>query len=157
MSPAVVEVLSAGEWDALAGRHPRGHLLQSWFWGQLKSEFGWRPLRLAVVERSGALPAGAQLLIRRFAGLSVCYVPRGPLFSGEASADNLLLSTLRKVARRHRAAFLRLEPNLLDGDPHADQLNASLQVAGFRQASPLQPRTSIHLDLAPEPEQLFAA
>ncbi len=157
MTCAAVEYTNAADWDALVRGNPRGHLLQSWAWGELKSEFGWRPLRLAIVDRTGTPRAGAQILLRRFMGLSVCYVPRGPFFAGEPGVDGALCAALRRIARSSRAAFLRLEPNVLEGDAEANCLHSWLQVAGFRVADPLQPRTSIHLDLAPEPERLFAA
>ena len=35
------------EWDAFVAGHLRGHLLQSWGWGELKTGANWRPLRLA--------------------------------------------------------------------------------------------------------------
>lgn len=157
MSPAVVSYTSAAEWDTLIGQHPAGHFLQSWAWGELKGEFGWRPVRLAVVDDAGSPAAAAQLLVRRFMGLAVCYAPRGPLFSGRPELDEVLLAALRRVARGNRAAFLRLEPNVLTNEEPADTLNSRLQVAGFRLAEPLQPGTSIHLDLRPDPERLFAA
>ncbi len=157
MATAVVEYTAAAEWDAFVLGHLHGHLLQSWAWGELKGGFGWHPVRLAVVDASGAPCAGAQILLRRFMGLSVCYVPRGPLFSGRPELDRLLLGSLRRVARRNRAAFLRLEPNVLEGDERANALHSMLQVAGFQMAEPMQPRTSLHLDLSPEPERLFAA
>ncbi len=160
MAVAAVEYTTADAWDALVASHPQGHLLQSWAWGELKGEFGWRPLRFAVVDGAARTPyprAAAQILIRRFLGLAVCYVPRGPLFAGDPVLDQALLGVLRRVARRQRAAFLRLEPNILESASLADVLHSQLQVAGFRVAEPLQPRTSIHLSLAPEPDRLFAA
>lgn len=152
---AIIEHTDAAAWDALVAQHPRNHLLQSWAWGALKQQFGWQPLRVAAT--SGAAVAAAQLLIQRRYGLAVAYVPRGPLFSGEPALDQALLAALRGIARRRRAVFLRLEPNLLDGDPDAAALNSQLQTQGFTPAEPLQPRTSIRLDLGPAPETLFAA
>ena len=157
MSYAVVEYTKPAEWDALVYSHPRGHLLQSWAWGELKGDFGWRPLRLAVVDAAGVPRAAAQVLIRGFMGLSVCYVPRGPLFADQTEANFVLCTALRHLARRHRAAFLRLEPNVLESDPEANELHSWLQVDGFRVADSLQPRSSLHLDLEPEPDRLFAA
>jgi lipid II:glycine glycyltransferase (peptidoglycan interpeptide bridge formation enzyme) len=46
---------------------------------------------------------------------------------------------------------------VLESDPEANGLHSWLQVAGFRVADSLQPRSSLHLDLAPEPDRLFAA
>ena len=155
---AAVEYTSVAGWDALVAAHPQGHLLQRWAWGELKGAFGWRPLRVAVLGAGEPqCVAAAQVLVRPFKGFSVCYVPRGPMFSGDAAADDALLRLLRRVARRRRAFFLRLEPNVLEGDPEADILHSRLQLARFRVATPLQPRTSMHLDLGPEPERLFAA
>src|SRR3954452_3174835 len=114
MSFALVEHTAASTWDALVDGHPRGHMLQRWAWGALKSEFGWQPLRVALVRADSAVPvAAAQLLFRPILGLTVCYVPRGPLFSGDPALDRALLDALRRIAHRRRAAFLRLEPNVL--------------------------------------------
>lgn len=154
-SLAVVEHTDAATWDALIARHPANHLLQSWAWGELKRQVGWQPYRVAV--GAGAHSAAAQLLIRPLYGLAVAYVPRGPLWSHEPTVDRALLQTLRRIARRRRAVFLRLEPNVLSDDPAASELNAWLQAERFKPSEPLQPRSSIHLDLRPEPDALFAA
>ncbi len=158
MTFAITEYTDRDAWDALVVAHPHGHFLQSWAWGELKSQFGWTPVRVAIVAPGEATPrAAAQMLVRSFIGLSVCYVPRGPLFAGEPGIDTALLDALRRLARRRRAAFLRLEPNVCEDTTESRTLHSFLQTAGFRTAEPLQPRTSIHLDLAPEPDKLFAA
>jgi lipid II:glycine glycyltransferase (peptidoglycan interpeptide bridge formation enzyme) len=87
----------------------------------------------------------------------VGYVPRGPLLGDSRAANALLLAALGRLARRNRAVFLRLEPNVLEDDPHATDLHSSLLLEGFRPAAPLQPHTSLHLDLLPAPEQLLGA
>jgi lipid II:glycine glycyltransferase (peptidoglycan interpeptide bridge formation enzyme) len=143
-------------WGAWTQRHPQGHLLQSARWGALKSGFGWERRRLAIAGAEGLI-AGAQVLLRRRMGLSGAYVPRGPLFSGDDAADALLLAALDRLARRNRAVFLRLEPNLLESDPGMDRLHSMLLLRDFQTADPIQPRSSIHLDLAPSPDRLLAA
>jgi lipid II:glycine glycyltransferase (peptidoglycan interpeptide bridge formation enzyme) len=52
---------------------------------------------------------------------------------------------------------LRLEPNVLEDAPQAGDLHSALLIEGYRPATPLQPHTSLHLDLSPTPEQLLAA
>jgi lipid II:glycine glycyltransferase (peptidoglycan interpeptide bridge formation enzyme) len=142
------------EWEAF--RHSaRGHLLQEQAWGALKERFGWRARRVAVMGTAGIV-AGAQLLLRQRFGVAAAYVPRGPIFGPDPAANELLLHALVRLARRARAVFLRIEPNLLDDDPRAEGLRAALELAGWREAPPIQPRSSIHLSLAPNPEALFA-
>ncbi|MBA3945883.1 MAG: peptidoglycan bridge formation glycyltransferase FemA/FemB family protein [Herpetosiphonaceae bacterium] len=151
---AVREYSDPGEWNALLLDHPRNHILQSWGWGELKGSVGWEPVRVAVLRRDGQF-AAAQLLFKRMAGLAVAYVPRGPLWSGDLELDRSLVQFLRTIAHRRRAAFLRLEPNILEHDALAGMLHSLLQVTGFEVAAPLQPRTSIHLDLASPSEKLL--
>jgi lipid II:glycine glycyltransferase (peptidoglycan interpeptide bridge formation enzyme) len=151
---AIIEP-DATDWDAFTVRHPQGHLLQSSGWGALKQQVGWQARRVLVVGPGGPR-AGAQLLLRRRLGLSAAYVPRGPLF-GDSSGVNALLAALDRLARSNRAVFLRLEPNVLEDDPLAGDLHSALLTEGFRPATPLQPHTSLHLDLSPAPEQLLTA
>lgn len=151
---AIVEP-EAGPWDALVERHPAGHLLQSSGWGVLKSTFGWHVRRVALAGAVG-LEAGAQLLVRGRLGMSAAYVPRGPILAGDPAADRALLAAVERLARAARAVFLRIEPNVLETDPRADALHSFLLLAGFEPAEPIQPRSSVHLDLRPEPERLLA-
>jgi len=152
---AIVEPDPA-EWDAFTARHPGGHLLQSSGWGALKQQVGWQARRVLVVGQAGP-QAGAQLRLRRRLGLSAAYIPRGPLFSKSWAASALLLAALDRLARSNRAVFLRMEPNVLEDDPQAGALHSALLIEGFRPGTPLQPHTSLHLDLSPTPEQLLAA
>jgi lipid II:glycine glycyltransferase (peptidoglycan interpeptide bridge formation enzyme) len=152
---AIVEPDGAA-WDDFTQRHLQGHLLQSAGWGALKARFGWECRHLAVAD-AGGLRAGAQMLFRHRLGACVAYVPRGPLFASDAAADALLLTALDRQARRRRAVFLRIEPNVPEDDPAADALHSFLLLRGFRPAEPIQPRSSIHLDMAPPPERLLAA
>jgi lipid II:glycine glycyltransferase (peptidoglycan interpeptide bridge formation enzyme) len=154
-SLALVEP-AAAEWDAFAATHPHGHLLQSSSWARLKAGVGWAVRRVALSD-GGVLRAGAQLLVKRRFGLAAVYVPRGPLLSGDAAIDNRLLDACERLARRERAVFLRVEPNLLHGDETAEALSRTLERRGFVPAEPFQPRSSIQLDLAAPPDALLAA
>jgi lipid II:glycine glycyltransferase (peptidoglycan interpeptide bridge formation enzyme) len=148
----VVDHLQPRTWDGLVARHG-GQPLQSWAWGELKAGFGWQPYRLASPDG----PACAQLLIRPHLGLAVAYVPRGPLLSGDEAVDRPFVDALVRVARAHRAAFLRFEPDVLETDPEADAWRVFLREAGFKPSEhTLQPRSSIRLDLAPTEQQLMA-
>jgi lipid II:glycine glycyltransferase (peptidoglycan interpeptide bridge formation enzyme) len=147
---------AAADWDAFTLSHSHGHLLQSSGWGALKQHIGWETRRVLVVGPDGPR-AGAQALIRRRLGLSAVYVPRGPLFAGDAGVDHALLAALDRLAQRSRAVFLRLEPNVLERDAGAGELHSALLLADFAPAPPLQPRSTLHLDLAPAADRLLAA
>ncbi len=141
-----------GDWDDLVGRLG-GQPFQAWAWGELKSRFGWQPQRLPAADGLSA----AQLLIRPFRGLSVAYVPRGPVTAADGSVDAQLLEEIVRVARSRRAAFVRLEPDLALDDPNAAQLDAQLRAAGYRISDKtIQPRSTVVLDLTPSPAELLA-
>src|SRR5689334_7754705 len=86
-------------WDVFTRRHPLGHLLQSAGWGALKQRVGWTARRVLITSPDGPR-AGAQILFRRRFGLSVAYVPRGPLLADDEGANALLLAALDRLARR---------------------------------------------------------
>jgi len=88
--------------------HPDGHALQLSAWGAHQSRFGWQPLRIAVADESGALAAGAQVLVRWLPlGMGKrAYAPAAPLFSADEAANALLWQALRRCG----AAFVKFEP-----------------------------------------------
>src|SRR5690242_316484 len=89
---AIIEPDSA-TWDTFTQHHQDGNLLQSSYWGTLKTQFGWQR-RLVAVTDSDGLVSGAQVLFRKRFGFSIAYVPRGPLLSGIPSIDQLLFAAL---------------------------------------------------------------
>jgi lipid II:glycine glycyltransferase (peptidoglycan interpeptide bridge formation enzyme) len=133
------------EWDRLVAQDPRGHLLQTWAWGELKARFGWSPLRLAV-ERDGALLAGAQVLLRRVGPCCLAYLPKGPILATEdAAALALLGQGLHAHCRRQRAITLKVEPEWRDEDAAA---HARLAAWGLTSGGEcIQPRRTIIVDL----------
>ena len=152
---AIVEPDSA-TWDTFTQHHQDGNLLQSSYWGTLKTQYGWQR-RIVAVTGADGLVNGAQILFRKRFGLSIAYVPRGPLLSGIPNADRLLFAALDHQAQSARAIFLRLEPNTLEHAIETDSLQQLLLSQNFQLAEPLQPRSSIHLDLKVDATRLSAA
>ncbi len=69
-----MSILNSQQWDSFIEQWPDAHLLQTSMWGDLKSQFGWQPVRLS--NRT----AGSQVLFRkRPLGLSLAYIPKGPV------------------------------------------------------------------------------
>lgn len=152
-SAPIVSNTQPQAWDRFAaglGAQP----FQAWAWGELKGRFGWEPHRLSTTDGR----TGAQLLLRPFRGFSVAYVPRGPFPGTAGPADGRLIDHAIDLARSRRAAFLRFEPDVLQTDEHAAELDRVLKAKGFRTAErTLGQRSSMRLDLSPSEEELFAS
>ncbi len=131
---------TANGWETFVHAHPHGHILQTSAWGRLKSEYGWQ----AETVQAGA--AGALVLFRRLRGLTLAYVPRGPL--ADWTNQQLLFDLVAKVDGlcRQRGAFcLKWEPDL----PEAPASAKTFRALGFRPSpQTVQPRRSLIVDLA---------
>lgn len=140
------------EWGDVVATTLRGGLLQSYEWGEFKALLGWRPIRVLLEEGSRPL-AGAQLLLRRSPLGAVAYVPRGPLADPtDRAVVNQLWAALHREARRAGAFFLKVEPDW----PHSSALATAMVRYGFRSGASVQPRSTIVVDLAATPEELYA-
>ncbi len=145
---------NATAWDRVVAGDPRGHLLQTWAWGELKASYGWLPLRLAV-EQDGSLLAGAQVLYRPAGPVSMAYVPKGPALadpSPEVAAA--LASALHAASRRRRALYAKVEPEWPEGEqrPHP-----WLAESGWApSAETVQPRRTIVIDVQGTEDDILA-
>ncbi|MEA3337078.1 MAG: peptidoglycan bridge formation glycyltransferase FemA/FemB family protein [Chloroflexota bacterium] len=157
---AALEILStqtdAAEiqrWDDFVAKHPDGHLLQTSRWAALKERFGWQSERVALA-RKGELIAGAQVLLRKMPwGQSLAYVPKGPIVDWhDVSQVRPLLTAVQEVIRPHSAFLLKIEPDIADG-PVTDLLLGSY---GFRRGHPVQPRSTIQIDLSEGQDAVLA-
>ncbi|NDJ85859.1 MAG: aminoacyltransferase [Chloroflexi bacterium] len=100
-------------WDQFVMAHARAHFLQLSTWGRFKSRFGWDDQRVGLLDESGRLLAGAQILYRRLPlGLGrLAYVPFGPLVDWHDTAQTqALFALIDRVARQRGTVFLKLEP-----------------------------------------------
>jgi lipid II:glycine glycyltransferase (peptidoglycan interpeptide bridge formation enzyme) len=152
----------AAEWDSFVAAHPYGHILQSSAWGGLKSTFGWR------AERIRAGNDGALVLFRRLpAGLgALAYIPRGPLVNwGRPDPMAALLPALDAACRERRAAFLKIEPDVLQDTglkPQVAKAAAPTPDLGFLASNfrpsphPVQPRRTILVDISGEEQAVLA-
>ncbi len=127
-------------WDEFVQAHPESHILQTSAWGRLKSAYGWQ------AETVQAGQAGALVLFRRVRGLTLAYVPRGPVANWANRPEiTALLAAIDAVCRRRGAFCLKWEPDLPD-DPGCAQTLSDL---GFRPSpQTVQPRRPLLVDLA---------
>lgn len=92
-------IVSLADWNQFLSRHPNAHLLQTGEWGELKSAFGWKPVRVVSGE------VGVQILFRRLPlGFTVGYIPK-------TNVHESLWNEIDSVCKQNRAVFLKLEPD----------------------------------------------
>ncbi len=119
-----------GRWEEFLCRRENGNLRQTFAWGQIKATAAWEPVYVQA-EEAGEVRATLLMLKKTIPGLgrSVLYGCRGPALDWEdGEALEGLVEGIREAARRHRAIFLRIDP-----EPHQAELMApALGRCGFR-------------------------
>ncbi len=137
------------EWTEFLKKVPEHHLLQSSAWGELKSNYGWNPIRLI----SGEI--GAQILFQNLPfGYQIAYLPRGPVsisgdpFSGPDWHDFQL--DLDQICQERKAVFLKIEPDTWS-DKSTDHLEGYLP-----SSHSIQPPRTVVIDLQDPEEEILA-
>lgn len=156
----IQRINDARTWDAALLRWPRPHVLQSWLWGECKAQTGWRAHRLLVLD--GGTPVTAISLLCRSLGplpIRVAYVPKGPILDwDDPRAAEAALSAVEAEARRHRALFVKVDPDVPADTPTGAAIQQLLQARGWRpSAEQIQFRNTVLLDLRPGEETLLGA
>jgi len=158
---------TASEWDDFLSNYPDVHLLQTTAWGELKSAFGWDVARLQTgshpTRQTGLI--GAQMLFRRlFFGLTLAYIPRGPVGGDEGEIDGsnwaVLWQEVDALCRRRRAVFLKVEPDLWENSPGPEtELESQTNPVprGFLLSQHnIQPSRTLIVSLSGDEEQVLA-
>ncbi len=135
--------VSLSDWDQFLSSHPNAHLLQTGEWGELKSAFGWKPVRI-ITEN-----AGVQILFRKLPlGFTIGYIPKSEI--GNQSASNQFWNEVDFVSKKHRAIFLKLEPDQWEG-------NFILHPSSFTLSKHnIQPPRTIIIDIKNSEEEILA-
>lgn len=171
---AAAPIAERAAWNEALRVLPCAHILQTWEWGAFKQrETGWTPARLAWRSGDGAIVAAASILTRRIGPLRVMYAPKGPALDyTDLETARAVLDTLEEMARRRRAVWLKIDPDVVAGigipggadpdrPPHDDPAGQAvldlLRARGWRfSASQVQFRNTIALDLT-QPEEAILA
>ena len=120
-------------WNQTLDSLSESHLLQSSQWAEVKTRFGWQPFYLvwdqsgndlefkvhSEDEIRGKNTVAAALILERkaFRGLSVMYVPKGPILQ-DWSDDQLrqrILSDLENFAKESGAVHIKIDPDIVIG------------------------------------------
>ncbi|MBI3362400.1 MAG: peptidoglycan bridge formation glycyltransferase FemA/FemB family protein [Chloroflexi bacterium] len=147
------------EWDSFVAAHPGGHILQTSAWGELKAAFGWH------VETVRVRDSGALVLFRPLPlGLGTfAYIPKGPLVDWkDPTSLASLLPALDAGCRAHRAAFVKIEPDLVTPNskvqtPNPQSAIRNLQSAFLPSRHSIQPRRTIIVDISGDEQTILAA
>ncbi|MGD8404353.1 MAG: peptidoglycan bridge formation glycyltransferase FemA/FemB family protein [Anaerolineales bacterium] len=141
--------VSLTEWNTYLTDHPNAHILQMGEWGELKSAFGWDPVRLDLDDGPGA-----QILFRRLPlGLTLAYLPK-PVFSDQLSAiSEQFWDKVDEVCKKHRAVFLKIELDAWENElDSTDTSHIVLRTSTHN----IQPPRTIIVDLTGTEEEILA-
>ncbi|MBV9615349.1 MAG: peptidoglycan bridge formation glycyltransferase FemA/FemB family protein [Ktedonobacteraceae bacterium] len=165
MSITIQEITDAQQWNVFLTGQPRGHLLQSYEWGELNKYLGGRIYRLGALQDGrligvmlivvAPVPLPASLPGIHFNWL---YSVRGPTVERpDSPALPALIEHAHKVAKKEHSVVLRVEPNIADDDSNMDVWLATYHKLGFHSnPTSVHGRRSWVLDITPSAEQLLA-
>jgi len=162
-------------WNKIIAAFPAPHILQTWQWGQVKSQFGWEPFYKIWGDENQ--PEAAALILQRTiplggfaARLRILYAPKGPLLRdlGDESLRARVLGDLEGFARKQGAILIKIDPDVPLGtgipgtdEGRADPIGAAalqdLRWRGWRYSNEqIQFRNTVLIDLNPAEEEILA-
>ncbi len=134
------------EWSYFLSAYPNAHILQTGEWGELKSAFGWEPVR--IVNRN----AGAQILFRKLPlGFTIGYIPKAVSSNQLSVNGDQFWKEVDSVCRNHRAIFLKIEPDLWE-DQKPDTWNLKLETSPHN----IQPPRTILINIKDDEDTILA-
>ncbi len=129
-------IVSLPEWNQYVQSQPNLHLLQTGEWGELKAAFGWKSVRI-INEKSGI-----QILFRKLPlGFTIGYIPKLAVSVQQLAYSQQLWHETDLVCKEHRAIFLKLEPDMWEGEHPSGITNYPLLITSPHNIQP--PRTII--------------
>jgi len=143
----IMPIASLTDWNDFLSQRPNAHLLQTGEWGELKSAFGWKPVR--VVGEN----VGVQILFRKLPfGFTMGYIPK-------ANVDRSLWVNIESVCKHNHAIFLKLEPDLWDDRP--SEISAPSEIEGgdlnlVPSPHNIQPPRTIIVDIHDSEDEILA-
>ncbi len=155
----VVQVKDGAAWNRALLTWPGYHALQTWQWGSVKCRFGWRMHPLRFLD-GNKIVGQALLLTRNLPGWPWClaYTPRGPVFPyANTDLAIALIGALQREARRRRALFLKIDPDIDPNSNAGHVLRDGLSSNGWRfSPQQIQFRNTAVLDLSSDEATLLA-
>lgn len=139
--------------------HPKGDVLQTTYWGDLKATTGWEYFPLVIL-KDNQIRASALILSRKlpYPGARLFYSPRGPLYSDTNSLEALLQAG-KRLATEKGAIFWKMDPPIPCGEEDWSRVaNKYLtKVETGPDFDSVQPKFVMALDIRPSLDDLLQA
>lgn len=150
-------MIAPAAFDAALLRLSRPHVLQTSHWAALKAPV-WVASRR--VWGDAETPLAATSLLARRPGrlpLRLLYAPKGPVVSPDLGHWDLVLADLEAEARRQKAIFVKIDPDIEAESDLGKALRQRLQQRGWRfSAEQIQFRNTVLSDLTVGEEAILA-
>lgn len=139
--------IDPSEWELFLAQHKDPHLLQTSSWGQLKTEFGWQVVHVALKD------CGAQILIKQILpGIRFAYIPKGPIGSNWQN----LWPEIDSACHQRNCIFLKIEPDLWISEPFDSGAYARQIPDGFIHSNhSIQPLRTLIVDISGDDSQVL--
>ncbi len=143
--------ISVSEWKQFLEKYSNAHMLQTSEWGELKADFGWKPVHI-LVEGSGA-----QVLFRELPlGLTVAYMPK-PVFSDRLSkVSPQFWFELDAICKKHHAVFLKVELDVWEDSFSLQSVLLKGMVRMRESAHNIQPPRTMIVSLQMSDDEILA-
>ncbi|MDD2592347.1 MAG: peptidoglycan bridge formation glycyltransferase FemA/FemB family protein [Erysipelotrichaceae bacterium] len=108
--------LKPNEIDEFVKHHPFGHYMKTSFWAKYKAELEGYKIIYTGIKEQGEIKATAIVLKKRswFAHKPYLYIPTGMCIDHQQEVLwDFFIDNLIKLTRIEKAAFLRIDPNIL--------------------------------------------
>jgi lipid II:glycine glycyltransferase (peptidoglycan interpeptide bridge formation enzyme) len=110
-------------WNSSLAAFPNPHILQSWEWGEAKANYGWNMDPISWGEDLAKPEALGMLLERKvqpfhfLPGLSVYYLPRGPIIDwNHRKLVQSVLNDLESRTKKSGTILLKMDPEVILGE-----------------------------------------
>ena len=137
----------------------RGHIFQTWEWGEMRKGDGWLPHRF-IVKDNGRIKAAATVLQKILpGGWSIFHAPRGPVMDySDSDTLKYLFIELRSFLSKNKAILLQIDPDIRQSDEAAK--DSLVRNGFFSRPSGIffitQPNHVFRLDISREPDNIYA-
>jgi len=111
------EIASQIEWNRFLNKSNYVSFLQSWEWGELQNNIGYKSSRIGIFDKDELIAIAQIIKIRSKRG-NFLFVPHGPVFKSQftnyTKQTILLLNYLTTLAKKENFTFIRIAPILID-------------------------------------------